>query len=174
MPTVLSSSVSPSELQRVDYGGWMFWKDSLHTEASPQVVTSGTRTLFTVDGLHSSTVTSYRNLIPENLFSGSAMWPPSAGESYTVRLDLSIVRNSVSQNEYMDVVLDIGDQTPLEIVSHRVDLVRGSGNVHDITLVFPVFTAAPFVNNGGRFYMTPTDEVEVYSKAILLRREYAP
>lgn len=117
-------------------GDWGFWSDSQHTDGSPQVISAGTRTLFTVDTLGATTETSYLADADSGIFSGNAINPVSVGDAFNLRLGLFVVPQQVSQGEYVEVELDIGSGSEINILFDRIDLSKGVGVVHGKALNF--------------------------------------
>lgn len=170
-PGGLSSSQSS---KIASLGSWGYWSDATHTSGFPQSITATTRTQFTVDGAGVTTETS--NLYPgdSGLFSSSAISPVSSGDTFNLRMGVTVVPSSVSQGEYVEVQLDIGDVSEINIVTDRIELTKGIGVTHVKTLSFPIFCLDTFVANGGRIYLTPSIDITVYDKNIFLQRTYLP
>ena len=153
--------------------GWTLQDDAAHTSAAPLAIAATTRQLMTIDGFGSGTNTTYRPAIMENIWANDRINPIVEGETYSLRLDF-ILRPSVTTAGYATLDLDIGSGSQINIVSRRIDLSKGSGVEHDISVAFPIFCLATFNANGGRFFITPTINVDLYDKSIFIERSYVP
>lgn len=153
--------------------GWVYYKDSVHTDDSRQTIAATTRTLFTVDGLASSTETSYRDTLPTDVWSSNTINPAAIGESYSIRIDIRVAP-TVTGDGYIELDLDIGSGSPIKIVESRQDLQKGNGITHKFTAGFPIFCLTTFNTNGGKFYLTPSINCEVWNRGVFIQRTYSP
>lgn len=156
-------------------GGWAYYSDTAHTSASPQSITAGTRTLFTVDGLGATTVTDYLATVPSDVWeNGNILNPSEVGERYLVRVDVMIIPTTVTQNEYVTLQLDIGSGSQINIVEKRLPMQKGAGSAHAFSETITIFCLDTFKANGGKFYLTPTTDVTVFDRAISIERTFSP
>lgn len=155
-------------------GGWGHWADSVHTSGSPQEITGGARTQFTVDGLGATTETSMLPGEDSGVFSSSVIHPNNIGDAFMLRIRITVVPQAVSQGEYVEVHLDIGSGSQVNIVTDRIELTKGIGVAHVKALSFPIFCMSTFNANGGVIYITPSIDVNVYDKSIYLQRTFRP
>lgn len=167
--------LTEKQLQRInDVGTYGFWADNAHTSGSPQSITGGARTQFTVNALGATTDVRYLADADSGVFASSVIVPNAVGDAFLLRMGLTVVPSSVSQGEYVEVQLDIGDVSEINIVTDRIELTKGIGVTHVKTLSFPIFCLDTFVANGGRIYLTPSIDITVYDKTIFLQRTYLP
>lgn len=167
--------ISPSDAAKISaLGSWGFWADSAHTQGAPQTISSGVRTLFTSNGLDATTETGFLYSGDAGLWSSNTIVPASEGDAFNARIGITVVPQSVSQGEFVEINLDIGSGSPINIVTDRIELTKGIGVAHVKTIAFPIFCLSNFIANGGKIYLTPSINVNVYGKKIMLQRTYAP
>jgi len=153
--------------------GWIYEADSVHTTGSRQTISADTRTLFTVDGLGGTTEEGFSNTLPVDLWDTNTVNPAATGEVYQVRIGIQIAPTVVGDG-YVELELDIGSGSQIIILDRRLSLQKGSGIAHGFSAGFPIFCLATFNTNGGKFYITPSINVEVWNKNIFLQRTYSP
>jgi len=153
--------------------GWIFEADSVHTTGSRQTILAGVRTLFTVDGLGGTTEESFSDTLPTDLWDTNTINPAAVGEVYSTRVGINIAPTVVGDG-YVELELDIGSGSQIIILDRRLTLQKGSGVTHGFSAGFPIFCLATFNTNGGKFYLTPSINVEVWNKSIFLQRTYSP
>lgn len=153
--------------------GWVYYKDSVYDNASRLSITSGTRTLFSVDGLGSGTETSYRDTLPTDLWDSNTINPSAVGEAYSVRMGFEAAP-TVTGDGYIEVQLDIGSGSEINIVESRLTLQKGSGVTHKFSYTASIFCLTTFNTNGGKIYLTPSINCEIWDKNIYLQRTYSP
>ena len=150
--------------------GWGYWQDNANRTGNRQLITADTRALFTVDGLGENTNTDFLGDMPSSVYNGNTIMPNGVGNTYTVRIDYKASSNSVSQGEYCEVALDIGDGGVIEILDDRFDLAKGSGNTHIFSRTYQIFCLDTFNANGGKFYITPSISVDIWDRAISIHQ----
>jgi len=153
--------------------GWIYQADSLHTTGSRQTISAGTRTLLTVDGLGATTEEGFSNTLPVDLWDTNTINPAAIGEVYSLRLGMSVAPTVVGDG-YIELQLDIGSGSQINILNRRLSLQKGNGVEHAFSDGFPIFCLATFNTNGGKFYITPSINVEVWNKSLFLQRTYSP
>lgn len=177
MPDVLSPLGNvETRLDNLDFGGWAYWFDSVHTDVSPQTITAGTRTLLTVDGLGTTTELSNLHTVPSTVWdtSTSTMQPTAVGEEYDVRVAFTAIPTTVSQGEYLTLELDIGSGSQINIITETLPLLKGSGVNNVFSRPLDVFCLTTFNTNGGKFYVTPSVNMDLHSKSIKISRKFKP
>jgi hypothetical protein len=153
--------------------GWVYEADSAHTTGSRQTIAAGTRTLFTVDGLGGTTEESFSGTLPTDIWGTNTINPEAVGEVYMTRVGVTIAPTVVGDG-YVELELDIGSGSQINILDRRLSLQKGSGIPHGFSAGFPIFCLTTFNNNGGKFYLTPSINVEVWNKSIFLQRTFSP
>jgi hypothetical protein len=153
--------------------GWVYEADSAHTTGSRQTIAAGTRTLFTVDGLGGTTEESFSGTLPTDIWGTNTINPAAVGEAYSIRIGLSVAPVSGGVG-YVELQLDIGSGSEINILERRLALQKGVGETHIFSVGLPIFCLATFNTNGGKFYLRPSGNVEVWGKSIFLQRTYSP
>lgn len=154
--------------------GWGFWADAEYTTSSRQTISTSTRTLFEVDGLGGTTETGYLSTVPATVWSGdNTIMPTEVGEAYSVRIDCAVAPTA-SSTGYVELQLDIGSGSQINIVARRLNLAKGQGVTHSFSIAFPIFCLDTFNANGGKFYMTPSVSIELWDRRIFLQRTFSP
>jgi hypothetical protein len=153
--------------------GWVYYDDSVHTTGSRQTILAGVRTLFTVDGLGPTTETGFRATLPTDVWESNTINPAVIGETYSARTSLNVAPTVVGDG-YVSAQLDIGSGSEINILERRLTLQKGSGVTHSFNTTNALFCLATFVANGGKFYITPSINVEVWGRTIFLERSYSP
>ena len=154
--------------------GWGYWKDATHTDASRQTIIGGTRTLLTVDGLSLITETDYLSSLPNNIWAGNTINPDGIGNTYLLRIDMWASPQTGGTGHYIELVLDIGDGAVNEIVQHATPMLKGTGITHRISITWAIFARETFNANGGKIYITPDIDVQIWDKAVFLQRGFVP
>lgn len=154
--------------------GWAYYADAEYTSGSPLSILANTRTQITVDGLGATTETDYLETVPETVWDNAAIWPSATGEAYLLRIGLTIVPQEVTSNEYASLQLDIGGGSQIVIAEKRLALQKGLGNAHLFSEALPIFCLATFNANGGRLYIEPTLDVQLYGASLFIQRTFSP
>lgn len=150
-----------------DVNGWAYYKD----DTTAQTFTT-TPTKLTIDGLGSTTETSYLPSGVAGLWdsTGNIITPENVGDSYNIRLDLPITNVSGSATE-LTVQLDIGGgATPSTVIFEQtLSIASGSGTTASVTI--GLFSLATFVANGGQIFLnTDANTVDITAPAIFIDR----
>lgn len=162
--------VTQANLRRSIGLGWAFYADSVHTSSNKQSISAGVRTQITIDKLGDLTETRFRDGLPDGVWAGNKIVPQSIGESYMVRLQFRASEDTSSSGQYLTIELDIGSV----IWSDTVALAKGQGVEQYISLAIPIFCLETFYANGGAFYVTPSDDVQIWNKFVMLQRISQP
>jgi hypothetical protein len=156
-------------------GGWTFYDGSTYTTGSRQIMTGGTRYLFLANGLGGTTETRFLYTLPATIWDGAAINPSAVGEVYSIRIQMQAAPTVVGDG-YLELTLDIGNPgvSRVDIVERRFNFLKGSGIAHSISAGFPIFCRETFNANGGRFYMTPSINCQVWDMGIFIQRTFSP
>lgn len=154
-------------------GGWLYFEDATHTVDNKQSVTADTLTHLTIDGLGAGTTTDFRRGIPLDVFGGSTLQPVSIGETYNINVTFQIGKAS-STSTFAEIDVGIGADYTTITARDRRALTKGS-NVDDF-LFFngTLFVTAPFARHGARFFISCSEDVTIWNKAIMLQRTHHP
>ena len=159
-----------TEDQATGGSGWAFYDDSTLTSGSPLTI-ANTRSQITIDGLGSSTDKTQLPADVTDFWLGNEITPENAGDAYELRIDFKASVNAV--NSYCLLQLDIGDETPINIVNRTITFPRGQNIVHDISVGFGIFSGSTFLANGGKLFIDTSsagDTVTLYEPGILIAR----
>jgi hypothetical protein len=154
--------------------GWGYYVDG---SAGQTITTTPSKML--IDG--TAPVSETGHLPPAIRASGnlwdvstSFMTPVSIGDSYSVRIDLTIVDESANPNT-LTLILDIGGAAGITIPV--IDRIAGLGKTppYTISTTSAVFTLDTFVANGGQLFLaTDTGTVDIEDAAVLITRVSGP
>lgn len=159
--------------------GWAYYQDGTYTSGSPLSVNNALVQLL-IDGLGTDTE---KGQLPVNA-SGNPieLWntltdkitPINAGDAYDLRLDFKA--STATPSTYMDLKLDIGTGTPVNIVTRTLQFPKGTGTTHSFSVGFPIFSLATFIANGGKLMLDTTGlgaNVSVWDLGLFIKRDYA-
>lgn len=152
--------------------GWGNFSDSANWADNKLTVSSETRTLYTVDGLFSLTETRFIDGLTSAVWSGNKITPQAVGETYIARLTFQASKATSSTGSYLTVDLDVGFDDP--IFAQYVLLIKASGATQNISVTIPIFCLETFFANGGSFYITPSEQLQVWNKSIFIQRISQP
>lgn len=162
------------QMSRADGQGWVWLVDSINTSENKQSISSGTRTQLTINGLGSDTSIEYRDGLPPNIWSDDKFKPSAVGESYLIRLQFMLTQTQSGNNHYADISLDIGDGGSNIIWDSTYSIIKGQGVEAFVSFAIPVFVRDGFYNNGGRFFIEATRNIEIWDRRIMIQRLSKP
>lgn len=168
------SVVSTTALHSLLGQGEGYWKDAEHTSVSPQTILAAGTGVLSIDGLHANTSLTQLNSLPATTWSSNKINPEVSGESYDMRIDLTVERSSSVTGQYVQLQIDIGSGSEVIILERRIDLFKQAGEPQRTSIGVPIFCRDTFFANGGRILLKPSENVGIYGKAIFLRRNYRP
>jgi hypothetical protein len=154
--------------------GWAYYKDSLATTATQVFGSSPTQLL--IDGLGATSESGY---LPysirgvSELWSGNSIKPINLGDSYQLRIDLTITATS-SNPTRLNLNLDIGDEPTGGGGSGSILIVEDSktlktGTPQKLVFSFPIFSLATFLANDGTIFLSAdSGTVTVEDRAIMI------
>jgi hypothetical protein len=155
-------------------GGWVNLVDATHTQASPQAITGGTKTHYTVDGLGAATDQRYGRRLALGAWDDSTFAPRNVGDAYTIRLTFTLSPTSTASGQSLEVDLGIGSGWNTNVFAQTIPIIKSQGVSDLFSVIVPIFCLETFGNFGGRFYLTPSHDCTVYGKAIFIQRTFAP
>lgn len=154
-------------------GGWLNLADSVHTSESKWSVSADTRSHITIDGLGAASTADWRRGVPVDVWGSDTFNPSAVGEAYSVRLTMTLSK-AVSSAAYVECVLGIGAGWNTDIARIRQALIKGSGTDDKLTFQFNIFCLDTFGRYGGRFYITASEDVLIWDKAMFIQRTFTP
>ena len=154
-------------------GGWATYQDSIYTEGARQTISATTRTSYAVNGLGATTNTDYLRTVGAGIWDGVTLQPFAVGEAYSLRIDFSAAPTQVGDG-YLELELDIGSGSEINILERRLSFSKGSGVTHNFSAGFPIFCLGTFNTNGGKFWLTPSINCEVWNRRIFIQRTFNP
>jgi hypothetical protein len=154
-------------------GGWIYLHDSVHTVDNKQSITADTLTHVTIDGLADDSTTDFRRGISLDIFGGSTIQPFAIGEAYNINLTFRISKSS-SQATFAEIDVGIGSDYSTIIARDRRALTKGSGTTDFLFFNGTLFVTAPFAQYGARFFISCSEDVMLWDKAIMLQRTHSP
>ena len=154
-------------------GGWIYLHDSVHTVDNKQSITADTLTHVTIDGLADDSTTDFRRGISLDIFGGSTIQPFAIGEAYNINLTFRISKSS-SQATFVEIDVGIGSDYSTIIARDRRALTKGSGTTDFLFFNGTLFVTAPFAQYGARFFISCSEDVSIWDKAIMLQRTHSP
>jgi len=156
-------------------GGWLNYADATHIEGSPQSIGADTPTLLTIDGEGATSEQRYRRGVDPAVWNASTntFQPNAVGEAYLVRITMRVAKLS-SSDTTVELDLGIGLGFSTIIADERKPLTKGQGVTDNLSFTFPIFCLETFGLNGGRFFITATENVTIWNKAIFVQRLFTP
>jgi len=154
-------------------GGWIYLHDSTHTVDNKQSITADTLTHMTIDGLADDSTTDYRRGISLDIFGGSTIQPFAIGEAYNINLTFRISK-ATSTATFAEIDVGIGSDYSTIIARDRRALTKGSGVTDFLFFNGTLFVTAPFAQYGARFFISCSENVSIWDKAIMLQRTHSP
>ena len=154
-------------------GGWLYLHDATHTVDNKQSAPADTLTHFTVDGLADDSTTDFRRGIPLDVFGDSTIQPQATGETYNINLTFRASK-ATSTATFIEIDVGIGSDYTTMIARDRRSLTKGSGVDDFVFFNGTLFVTAPFGAYGARFYINPSENLQIWDKAIMLQRTHSP
>lgn len=160
--------------------GWgNYADDQFDSSNSAPVVLNSTNTLtqITNDGLGTATVVTH---LPQNLDNS----PPTLdllvnnaiqaveGDAFDLRISFDATPDAI--DSWFDVVLDIGDGSPIVIASQTVVLPKGTSTTR-VVVSFPIFAGPTFEANGCKVYIDTSlsgDNIDISDIAFFIKQDY--
>jgi hypothetical protein len=166
-----SRKATLNQMRALSGHGWGLYVDAATSlEASAIAVSSDTRTLLTIDG-GAGSITSYVN-------GSGIVWQDNehrnanVGDSYTIRVDF-FAKKAGGSNAFFVVEQDISDGAGTFIVAtDTAQLTKDTVN-YRFSFGFVGYTLDTYATNGARFYLTSTENIQIWGKRIFIRKDYA-
>ena len=145
--------------------GWEEYRDTVDSEASPQVFTAGQSLPLSINGM--------AKIISQSPADSTGLWdsvndkirPIKVGDSYMVRVDFKA--KIASNDGFFDFSLNVGG-TIGEAFGETKLFPKGLGVEHRFSIDFPIYSLDTFIANGGELLITPSHTMQVYSKRIII------
>lgn len=151
--------------------GWANYADTQYTVSSPFSVAGGTTV--TLPNNAGTTINTY---IPTGVTSfynsaTSKITPNTLGDAYTINVRFS-AKTSMN-NDFLEVGIDIGN--PTTVTAETKPFLKGANNEQKFNFVFPVFSLATFLANGGLIKVTSgSGTLSIYNITYFITRTYKP
>jgi hypothetical protein len=172
-------AISPQDMRdsvvsaRANEGaGWAFYTESTAiTQGTAQAISASTRTQLLNDGLGAAT---HAGQIQDMIVPWSSdKLNVELDCAYNVRLTFHGQIASGAGGEYFTAELDIGGAIGVTWEGTSV-FPKGAGNDHGFEFSIPLFARSTFVANGGKFYITPSVDMDLWDVRVLVGRVYQP
>ncbi len=152
--------------------GWAFYTEGTAiTQGTAQAITASTRTQLLNDGLGGAThAGQIQNMIVP--WSSNTL-NVELNCAYNVRLTFKGQIASGAAGQYFVAELDIGGAIGVTWAGTTV-FAKGTGIEHAFEFSIPLFARSTFVANGGKFYITPSVDMDLWDARILVGRVYQP
>jgi hypothetical protein len=167
-----SRKATLNQVRQLGGPGWGLFVDAATAlEANAVAVNADTRTWLTIDGGEGS-ITSYIN-------GSGIVWQDNehrnanVGDSYTIRLDF-FAKKTGGPNAFFVVEQDISDGAGTFIVATDTAQKTKDNAAYRYSFTFIGYTLDTYTANGARFYLTSTENVQIWGKRIFIRKDYAP
>lgn len=159
---------------------WDFHLDGTYISSNKRAVTAGTRTLVTIDGVaenighpldsqgNHAEFWTHGTGSPEDDFIN----PSGLNDFGLVRLAFQ-AEHTAGVNAYIDLELDVGGGSFPIIYNQTAIMLKGQNNAQWFNFVMPLFAGPDFVANGGRIYITPSEDCNFWDFALTAVRIYA-
>jgi hypothetical protein len=152
--------------------GWAFYTEGTAiTQGTAQAITAVTRTQLLNDGLGGAThAGQIQNMI--------VPWSSNKLNveldcAYNVRVTFKGQIASGASGQYFTIDLDIGGAIGITWAATIV-FAKGTAIEHAFEFSIPLFARSTFVANGGKFYITPSVDMDLWDARVLVGRVYQP
>lgn len=151
--------------------GWALYADAATAlEANAISLTAGVRTQLTIDAGAGSITSHIGN--SGIAWSGNAHTGATVGDSWTWRLTLR-AKKAGGSTSYLLVDQDISAGAGT-IIAMAENAIRSDNQAQTFTFLFAGYSLETFVANGMRFYITPSQNCQIWGKSVFIRRDYNP
>lgn len=153
--------------------GWEFDLDGEYTSGSPLFCAAGARTQLTIDA-------AFGNFgHPISTSGRSSFWDTTENKIVPNGLNnfglvrLSLTANSIGNPaNHMHIELDVGGGS-FPIIYEQVSVFAKGSDPQTFNYTIPLFSGPDFQENGGKFYVTPLNDVNIWQAAITAIALYA-
>jgi hypothetical protein len=152
--------------------GWAFYTEGTAvTQGTAQAISSATRTQLLCDGLGAAT---HAGQIQDMIVPWSSnKLNVELDCAYNVRVTFKGQIASGAAGQYFVAELDIGGSIGVTWAGTTV-FAKGTGIEHGFEFSIPLFARSTFVANGGKFYITPSVNMDLWDARVLVGRVYQP
>lgn len=164
-----------ASIQNVTGAGWGAYYDGTYTEASPRVITGGTKTKVTIDKS-----TSVENELPYDVSVGNGtFWdgvsnefiPENIGDFYVMRFQFKAKSAITPMNITTQVEIpNVGVSGTQVIYAHDVVMDKGNNVTHAYAYVIPLFNID--VSSGATFHVIPSETASFWDFGLIVSRVY--
>lgn len=150
--------------------GWRRFSDGQYSQASPQIIPAGQRTLLENDGLGGDPASRLTGAFAlHDFLDQDRMRSLSIGDSYDLRLSFNA--ESTVMNNSILVELDIGGSVGV-IQGEHPRLPIDAGEVGLVTLNFLMYALDTFQANGAGIYITADTPLTVWGTSWFIRPQH--
>lgn len=169
-PEGTTKKITISDLfNKINFFGWANYADSQYTALAPRSILSGARTQLTNNTGGASTNTTYLNENQE-LWDNDAIRPIAIGDAFDVRVTFSLTAETNDKDVTLE--MDIGSGTPIIIYSETRRMLKSGGAVNSFAFSIPTYSLDTFLANGGKLYITPTSNIQLYGLNIFIVKTF--
>ena len=152
--------------------GWAIYDDAA-SHATP-VAVNNAKTQLTIDGLGTTTETSYLPANVTSLWDSTAniITPEKLGDAYDIRIDFEATPTNV--NDYANLIVDIGGGGSIPIVNRSVTFVKTGAS--SFSVGFPIAAMTDFLTNGGKIFFDTSvsgSNVSVSNIVLFIKRDFS-
>ena len=150
------------------YTGHEQYTDSQYIEASPFVISNGTRTAIPNNGtgdLLDSMPSDYKKLWDAILQKVIAQYTKDE-----IDLRITFKAKSSLNNGRFDWGIDIGNGSIIEIVGGTENFSKSANTEQSFQIVTPLYSRGTFVTNGAKIYITPNNNMSIYNIVFVIYR----
>ena len=174
-----AGAISPQDIRdsvvsaRANQGlGWAFYTEGTAiTQGTAQTITADARTQLLLDGLGGATHEGQIQDMAQPWHEDHLHVELDC--AYNVRVTFKGQIASGAGGEYFVAELDIGGAIGVTWTGTSV-FPKGADVEHGFEFSIPLFARSTFVANGGRFYITPSVDMDLWDARVLVGRVYQP
>lgn len=160
-----------SQVPNTTQMGWALYNDAATAlEVNQVTVPANTRSLITIDGGAGSILTHVNGSGIQ--WTNNAHRNNNVGDSFSIRLQFRAQKSGSAGTAYLLVEQDIGSGPP-QIIAAQEQALRADFADHPFTFNFLVYALQTYRDNGARFYLTSSVNVDVWQKSVLIRKDFA-
>lgn len=144
---------------------WVYYKDGQYNVNNRLLVADGDTIDITIDGtgrteefLVDSITTFWKN---------NKIRPRQLNDAYDIRID--VTGRPLSNDASISLILDIGDQQYIPIVTREISFSSGIGIVKSKSVGFPIFCQETFLQNGGKLHLIAKGNLELLDFNIFIK-----
>lgn len=152
--------------------GWAIYDDAA-SHTTP-VAVNNAKTQLTIDGLGTTTETSYLPANVTSLWDSTAniITPEKLGDAYDLRIDFEATPTNI--NDYANLIIDIGGGGSIPIVNRSVTFVKTGAS--SFSVGFPISAMTDFLTNGGKIFFDTSvsgSNVNVSNIVLFIKRDFS-